>query len=297
MLIEKLHLDEVDIETDAVARMVSEQFPQWSGRPLAPLYPAGTDNVMFNLDGLFALRLPRTPAAARLLEKELTYPPMLAPLLTADIPMTVATGAPTAGYPFTWAVSRWLPGRNPLPGRAPDSVAVQLAGFVRALHSIVPPAPSEALHSYRGGLLAARDLETLTAITRCEDQFDAARLTRAWDIALQAPVGTGPATWIHTDLQPGNLLVDRGMLSGVIDWGGLAVGDPAIDLIVAWNLLDDAGRLAFRRTLGVADGDWERGRGWALSIGLVAYPYYIDSNPTLAAVSKYQIEQVLADLG
>ncbi|ALE05036.1 hypothetical protein AL755_05290 [Arthrobacter sp. ERGS1:01] len=297
MLIEKLHLDEVDIETDAVAHMLARQFPQWSGCPLEPLYPAGTDNVMFNLGGHYAVRLPRTPSAARTLAKELAYPPMLAPLLPAAIPTIVATGVPTGAYPFTWTVSRWIPGRNPLPGHAPDAMPVRLAGFVKALHSIVPPAPTRDLQSYRGGPLAARDLETRAAIARCRGDFDTGRLTRAWDIALAAPPGTGPATWIHTDLQPGNLLVDRGTLSGVIDWGGLSIGDPAVDLIVAWNLLDHAGRRAFRDNLDVADGDWERGRGWALSIGLVAYPYYVDSNPALAAVSKYQIEQVLAELG
>lgn len=297
MLIEKLHLDEVDIETDAVAHMVAEQFPQGAGWPLHPVYPAGTDNVMFNLGGQFAVRLPRTPSGARMLEKELTYPPRLAPLLPAAIPTAVATGMPNDNYPFKWTVSRWLPGRNPLPGHAPEPVAVQLAGFVRALHNIVPPALTDGLASYRGVPLAARDLETRAAIARCEGHFDVGRLTRAWDIALEAPVGTEPATWIHADLQPGNLLVDRGGLSGVLDWGGLTVGDPAIDLIGAWSLLDDAGRLAFRRSLDVADGAWQRGRGWALSIGLVAYPYYVDSNPALAAVSKYQIEQVLAELG
>lgn len=297
MLIQKLHVDEVDIETGRVATMVAEQFPQWSPFVPAPIFPAGTDNVMFRLGSTFVVRLPRTPGAAKLLQKELAYQQRLEPMLPTAVPKVLGVGSPTSTYPFPWTVSLWIPGRNPRPGSAAAPLPVQLARFVRALHSIVPPAPTPDLLSYRGGPLAARDLATRTAIERCDGYFNTNQLTRAWDTALQAPPEEGPARWIHTDLQPGNLLVDRGSLSGVIDWGGLAIGDPAVDLIVAWNLLDDAGRLAFRRSLAVPDGAWERGRAWALSIGLVAFPYYVGLNPALADASKYQIEQVLADIG
>ena len=55
--------------------------------------------------------------------------------------------------------------------------------------------------------------------------------------------------WIHADLMPGNLLLRDGRLSAVIDWGGSGMGDPAVDLMVAWNLLDAAGRTQFRAAL------------------------------------------------
>jgi aminoglycoside phosphotransferase (APT) family kinase protein len=106
----------------------------------------------------------------------------------------------------------------------------------------------------------------------------------------------GGQVWIHTDLQPGNLLIADGRLAGVLDWGGLAIGDPAVDLIVAWNLLEADGRTAFRLAFGVDQATWERGRAWALSVGVIAYPYYVHTNPALARVSKYQIEQVVADI-
>ncbi|MGO4382839.1 aminoglycoside phosphotransferase family protein [Specibacter sp. RAF43] len=296
MLIEKLHADEVDIDTDQVAQMIADQFPRWSGLPLAPVDPAGTDNVMLKLGGSLVIRLPRTPSATKSLEKELIHPPTLRAFLPTAIPCVIETGAPTAGYPFKWSVSRWLKGRNPRPGRASNDLAVDLARFVTALHGIVAPVASRDLLSYRGGPLAARDPETRAAIARCEGHFDTNALSRAWDIALGAPVGNDPHTWIHTDLQPGNLLIEREALSGVLDWGGLAIGDPAVDLIVAWNLLDPDSRQQFRQSLTVSDAMWQRGRAWALTIGLVAYPYYIDSNPALAAVSKYQIQQVLQEL-
>ncbi|HUY78622.1 MAG TPA: hypothetical protein VMV29_17760 [Ktedonobacterales bacterium] len=38
-----------------------------------------------------------------------------------------------------------------------------------------------------------------------------------------------------------------------------------------------------------------RGRGWALSIGLIALPYYLHTNPALADISRRQIAEVLAE--
>jgi aminoglycoside phosphotransferase (APT) family kinase protein len=38
---------------------------------------------------------------------------------------------------------------------------------------------------------------------------------------------------------------------------------------------------------------WERGRGWALWTGIVALPYYRETNPELAENAAFRIGQVL----
>src|SRR6266571_6305540 len=100
-------------------------------------------------------------------------------------------------------------------------------------------------------------------------KLDKRSKTTAWDAALQTPAWHGPPVWLHGDLAPLNLLVQQGRLSAVIDFGGLGVGNPACDLIVAWNLLPAAARGIFRAELGVDDTTWARGRGWALSVALI----------------------------
>ncbi|WP_063128911.1 phosphotransferase [Nocardia fusca] len=60
------------------------------------------------------------------------------------------------------------------------------------------------------------------------------------------------------------LLVERGRLSAVIDFGTCGIGDPACDLVPAWTMLSGAGRSAFRDTTGQDSGTWDRARGWAL---------------------------------
>ena len=54
-------------------------------------------------------------------------------------------------------------------------------------------------------------------------------------------------------------------------------------------------RDVFRAALPIDDAMWVRGRGWALSVGLIALPYYQNTNPVLASISRHTIDEVLAD--
>jgi aminoglycoside phosphotransferase (APT) family kinase protein len=73
------------------------------------------------------------------------------------------------------------------------------------------------------------------------------------------------------------------------------VGDPACDLQVAWNLFSAQTRDVLRAALAVDDATWARGRGWALSVGLIALPYYQSTNPVLVGIARRAIDEALAD--
>ncbi len=103
--------------------------------------------------------------------------------------------------------------------------------------------------------------------------------------------------WVHGDLLPGNLLVVDGHLSAVIDFAGLNVGDPACDLLPAWNLLKGSSRDRFRTELMADDDTWLRGRGWALAQAVNALLYYWDTNPGMVRQASSALKQVLADPG
>lgn len=73
-----------------------------------------------------------------------------------------------------------------------------------------------------------------------------------------------------------------------------SLGDPAVDLIPAWNLLPSAARQVFREAVDTDDASWARGRGWALSMAIIQLPYYRKTNPVTSANARYVIRQVLA---
>ena len=98
------------------------------------------------------------------------------------------------------------------------------------------------------------------------------------------------------DLLRPNLLARAGRLCAVIDFGGAGAGDPAADVIPAWSVFTAPGRAAFRRALAVADGVWERARGYALHQALLIIPYYARSNPAFTALACRTVAEVLADL-
>jgi aminoglycoside phosphotransferase (APT) family kinase protein len=294
-----MHADEVDTDTSLVGRLLAAQFPQWADLPILPLHSAGTDNAIYRLGDDMAVRLPRIHGATGQVDKEHRWLPRLAPLLPLAIPIPLARGTPGEGYPWHWSVYRWLEGETATIERIADprQAALQLAQFIAAMRRIDPTGgpPPGPHNSSRGEALAVRDTRTRAAIATLRGTLDIDAVTAAWEAALQAPAWRGPPVWIHGDLQSGNLLARQGRLSAVIDFGCLGVGDPACDLIVAWNFLSAETRDIFRAALAVDDAAWARGRGWALSIGLIALPYYQRTNPVLAGISRYAIDEVLAD--
>jgi aminoglycoside phosphotransferase (APT) family kinase protein len=100
------------------------------------------------------------------------------------------------------------------------------------------------------GLLptATYDTETREAIAILGDAIDHKAATAVWNTALASTWQSSPV-WVHGDIAVGNLLVQNGQLSAVIDFGGLGVGDPACDLAIAWTFFTGKNRDAFRAAL------------------------------------------------
>jgi aminoglycoside phosphotransferase (APT) family kinase protein len=294
-----MHADEVDVDVALVGRLLAAQFPQWADLPLERVDSAGTDNAIYRLGGEMAVRLPRIRRATGQVDKEHQWLPRLAPHLPLAIPVPLAKGIPAEGYPSHWSVYRWLQGENATVEHIADlrQAATDLAQFIAALHRIDPTGgPPPGVHNFgRGVPLAARDAATRTAIASLKGMIDTDAVTAAWEAALKSAAWDRPPVWIHGDLMPGNLLVERGRLSAVIDFGGLGVGDPACDLMVAWTLFSGESREAFRAALSVDDAAWARGRGWALSWALIYIPYYLDTNPIGVGEARHAIDEVLAD--
>lgn len=227
--------------------------------------------------------------------KEQHWLPRLAPLVPLPIPVPVALGRPGEGYAWPWSIYRWLDGEPASAARSVDlpQLAIDLAGFLVALQQVDGaggPAPG-AHNFHRGGSLELYDQEARAGIEALGFRIDQAAAIRCWNTARASRWQHKPA-WTHGDVSEGNLLVRNGRLAAVIDFGCLAVGDPACDLAIAWTLLDQSSRATFRSALRPDIDSWDRGRGWALWKALVTC---VDPacDPARAARSHHVLRELL----
>lgn len=281
----RVHDDDVLSDAALVTRLVGDQFPAWAGLSVTPVTATGTDNLVYRLGDDLVVRMPRIHGAVAQVARDAEWLPRLD--LPVAVPEPVAVGEPGHGYPFPWAVHRWLPGTNPVPGDDVD-LARDLASVVVRLRSFTDGPPSS-----RSGPLHDRDSAVREALDAVSDEVDAAAALAVWEEALAAPLYDGPPVLRHGDLTCGNLLVQGGRLSAVIDWGTMGLGDPAVDLVPRWRVFRGAGREAFTVAAEADDAAWVRARGWALSIALLELSYYRGRAEHLADGARVGLREVL----
>jgi aminoglycoside phosphotransferase (APT) family kinase protein len=167
-------------------------------------------------------------------------------------------------------------------------LAGDLGAFLTTLRGVPVRGPVGGRHSfYRGCHPSAYGDEVEQALHELGDTVDTAACQEIWAQALTSAWPSEPV-WFHGDIAVGNLLVREGRLAAVIDFGTCGVGDPACDLVIAWNTLTGDERRAFREAAGLDPGTWRRARGWALWKALIM----LDSPDK---TWRYVLSQVLAD--
>jgi aminoglycoside phosphotransferase (APT) family kinase protein len=310
-----MHADQLSVSPEAVRALVDDQFPGWRSRPVRRVAGHGTVNAIFRVGARLAARFPLRPpgraqpgggergrrarevaATRRWLESEAEAARELLGRTRFRTPEPVAVGAPGAGYPLPWSVQTWLPGVVATDDDPGGSVAFghDLAEFIAGVRAIDTRGRSFG-GSGRGGDLPAHDAWMQTCFAHSDGLLDVPRLRRVWAVLRDLPRGPGADVMTHGDLIPGNVLVSRGRLAGVLDVGGLGPADPALDLVGAWHLLEVGPRRALRADLGCTDLEWERGRAWAFEQAVGAVWYYRDSNPAMSRMGRRTVQRILAD--
>ena len=286
--------NKVHIDISLVRQLVATQFPQWANLEIKPVECGGWDNRTFHLGDTMTVRLPSSNEYAPQVEKEHRWLPALAPLLPLPIPVPLAMGKPTKDYPFHWSIYQWINGDTASTKNIPDmnQFAVFLAQFIIALQKI--DSTNGPISSTRGCPLTTYDAETRQAIMILKNTIDTDTVTALWNTAI-ASTWNKPPVWVHGDIAPTNLLVNKGKLSAVIDFGSMCIGDPACDLAIAWTFFKKESRAIFRTTLALDDATWERGRGWALWKALIICAQLPGTNPLEIERSKLIIDEILTD--
>src|SRR5512132_2545090 len=197
-----MHHDELDIDSSLVRRLLASQFRQWAELPIDRIEPTGTDNAIYRLGDDMVMRLPRVARTVATLEKERAWLPRLAPHLPLAVPVPLAEGTPTAGYPWVWSVYRWLEGTDATVEPIADlgRAASDLARFIAALQSIdATGGPTPGAHNFfRGEALAARDAAVRASIAALGDEIEVDAITAAWEATHPPRAGLAAASCLDS---------------------------------------------------------------------------------------------------
>lgn len=245
-------------------QLLRAQFPPLAGRPLRWL-GRGWDNDAVLVDDTWVFRFPRRQVAVALLENEARLLPRLAARLPVPVPCPVHFGRPSDDFPYPFLGYRLLPGvtadRVLVHREVTSPLAAPMARFLRALHD-APPLPADP-----GDALQRSD--SLTRLPVLEERLSrlvsslpsGSSLDELLAMARHnatAPPHSGPPVLVHGDLYSRHLLLgDDDTLAGVIDWGDVHRGDPALDLSLVFGLLPAEARPAFFQAYGTIDDETE----------------------------------------
>lgn len=292
--------DTVKITLSLATELIAEQFPQWASLPIQPVEVSGWDNRTFRLGQEMSIRLPSVECYAAKVQKGQEWLPFLAPQISVPIPKPLALGQPSKNYPWHWSIYRWIEGKSANIIRIDDLnlslIATQLAQFLKELHTIdsTHGLKPGAHNFYRGDSPAVYDHETRSAIEQLRNCIDADAATSVWEKAISSQWEKNPV-WIHGDFSAGNILIKDKTLAGVIDFGGMAIGDPACDLVIAWTFLKNESREIFKSQVNLDPDTWARARGWALWKALITLAPLQDKNCPEALKQRLIVDEILKE--
>jgi len=253
-----------------------------------------------------------------LLEIEARALPLLAPHLPLPVPapsyVAAAVEGAAEGYPYPFAGSPRIPGVTADRARWASeeeraACAVPLARFLSALHAV--PVDDATRAWAPGDDIGRADLpnrarmagEKLANVPDAHLQatgIERGAVLGTLDSLSRTAAHPNPTRWVHGDLYPRHVLVDEEtrLPCGVIDWGDVHLGDPALDLSVAFTLLPAGARAAFRDAYGPLPDPaaWDRARFRALFYGaaLTEYGLAVGDDP-IRESGERSLRSALAD--
>jgi len=254
---------------DLASKLIAEQFPEYASLLIVDVEKQGHDNRTYRLGEHMLIRMPTAQDYALKVPKEQELLPQLAKRLSVSIPAPIKMGKPSADYPYPFSIYKWLLGKSinllTLTAQDKEQLAFDMAKFLKELQAITDiEGPEPDQHNWwRGDHVSVYDKGAREQIAELAEIIDTSKALALWDQACATRWNKAPI-WIHGDFAIGNILLDGGKLSAVIDFGGAAVGDPACDLVIAWTYLSGKARETFISKMDMDQDTWLRSRAWAL---------------------------------
>lgn len=282
---------------DLARKLIAEQFPEYASLTITDVEKQGHDNRTYRLGEHMLIRMPTAVDYALKVPKEQELLPGLAKRLSVSIPAPIKMGTPSTDYPYPFSIYKWLSGKSinllTLIDQEKEQLAFDLAKFLKKLQAITDvEGPDPGQHNWwRGDHVSVYDKGAREQIAELAEIIDASKALALLDRACTTKWNKAPI-WIHGDFAIGNILMDGGKLSAVIDFGGAAVGDLACDLVIAWTYLNGKARKIFISEMNMDDDTWLRARAWALWKATFELCQIADKDSSEALLQKQIIAEV-----
>jgi aminoglycoside phosphotransferase (APT) family kinase protein len=295
---------EIVVDGATARALIRSQFPGIEAAAVEPM-GFGYDNTAFFVDATYVFRFPRRTVAVALIEREATVLPAIAPMLPVSIPVPIHIGVPSERFPWPFAGYVRIAGATAssldVSTALRADLAFPLGEFLRALHAIEPS--GEVGDALPGDLIGRLDHgRCLPLATQRLAELEGAGVLADVESFLDYLVRNVPSacarrTLVHGDLYARHLLLDERMqLHGVIDWGDVHLGDPALDLAVVVAMLPRSARDSFEAAYGrVEPAIWKRARYRAIfhSIMVAHYGQTAD-DPEMLRIGLHALDSLRA---
>lgn len=291
------------VEPNVALRMITEQFPEIQPVKIQ-LLGAGWDNTAYLVNDALVFRFPRRQIAVPMIETEAHVLPYISKYIPLDIPNPQWIGKPAGDYPWPFIGYPVLKGTTAclanLSDQQRNNLAKPIAKILSVLHSI--PVTSEIRQYLPDDLLGRLVLKNLVRnITMSLNDLVSEGLVdniRPFMKVLEESEGLVDrqgSVIVHGDFYIRHLLVnDQRELAGIIDWGDLHFGDPAVDLAIIHSILPLKGQEAFLKEYGdIDEATWRLAQLRAISsCGRLATYGHHTNDPVIAREVFWGLRQI-----
>ena len=254
------------IEPQLALQIIQEQFPLLNAQKIDH-FGAGWDNTAFLVNEELVFRFPRREIALAFLEAEWHALPRMAQALPLPIPAPEWKGGPTTHFPWPFIGYRILPGTTACHATLSEHERAQLAAplalFLSSLHAIptnilascsIPGDNRKRIDGIHLTGQVSQNIEQLITLGLLHDSTRWHYLIEHFQ-NFREPISS---CIVHGDLYARHILInEHRQLAGVIDWGDIHIGDPAIDLAIAHSFLPLHAHDSFRQAYGeITDTTW-----------------------------------------
>ena len=257
---------DVELSEQIVQSLIESNFPN-----LAPVrlkfLGAGFDNQAYLVNDDVVFRIPHRKMGGELMAIECAA---LAHLNQSAFPLQIPNPAyvaePSDVFPYPIAGYPIVPGttadRMLWTDDARSQNAATLGAFLSKLHRI----PTD-VESAIGDTIRRADLKYRLPIILKKSTQDSSEFRDLLTELAETEPWNQRNVWVHGDLYSRHLVANSsGLITGVIDWGDTHVGDPALDLAIAWMFLPPDSWPAFKTSYGPIDHPtWRRAQFRAMT--------------------------------